>query len=73
MSKHWRRDAGLGEVSLWTVPVLEGEEMLVFAPGRRFAYQRLQDLRGRSIATVRGYGYVAVSISSVAMVPMCRR
>ncbi|WGL62362.1 hypothetical protein QDX81_15400 [Pseudomonas sp. CW003PS] len=58
MSKHWRRDAGQGEVSLWAVPVLEAEEMLVFAPGRRFAYQRLQDLRGRSIATVRGYGYV---------------
>ena len=58
VSKHWRRDAGQGEVSLWTVPVLEAEEMLVFAPGRRFAYQRLQNLRGRSIATVRGYGYV---------------
>ena len=31
--------------------------MLIFAPGRRFPYQHLQDLQGRSIATVRGYGY----------------
>lgn len=31
--------------------------MLIFAPGRHFPYQHLQDLRGRSITTVRGYGY----------------
>lgn len=57
VSKNWRSDAEQAEVSLWTVPVLQAEEMLIFAPGRRFAYQRLQDLQGRSIATVRGYGY----------------
>ena len=58
VSRHWRDDGVQGEVSLWTIPVLEAEEMLIFAPGRRFPYQRLEDLRGRSIATVRGYGYV---------------
>lgn len=57
VSKSWRSDRGQMEVSLWTVPVLQAEEMLIFAPGRRFPYQSLEDLRGRSIATVRGYGY----------------
>ncbi|VXB42142.1 substrate-binding periplasmic protein [Pseudomonas sp. 8O] len=57
VSKSWRNDSDQEAVSLWTVPVLETEEMLIFAPGRRFTYQHLQDLRGRSIATVRGYGY----------------
>ena len=57
VSKSWRSDSDQESVSLWTVPVLETEEMLIFAPGRRFPYQHLQDLQGRSIATVRGYGY----------------
>lgn len=57
VSKSWRSHGEQVDVSLWTVPVLETEEMLVFAPGRGFPYQRLEDLRGRSIATVRGYGY----------------
>lgn len=57
VSESWRSDAEQTEVSVWTVPVLQAEEMLIFAPGKRFSYQRLQDLSGRSIATVRGYGY----------------
>lgn len=57
VSKSWRSDAEQLEVSLWTMPVLETEEMLIFPPGKSFPYSRLEDLRGRSIATVRGYGY----------------
>ena len=57
VSKSWRSSAEQAESSLWTVPVLEAEEILIFAPGRRFPYRHLEDLRGRSIATVRGYGY----------------
>jgi len=57
VSKSWRSSAPQVESSLWTVPVLEAEEMLIFAPGKRFPYRRLEDLRGRAIATVRGYGY----------------
>ena len=57
VSKSWRNDDEREALSLWTVPVLETEEMLIFAPGRHFPYRHLQDLRGRSIATVRGYGY----------------
>lgn len=58
VSKSWRSDAEQVEVSSWTVPVLETEEMLIFPPGKSFSYARLEDLHGRSIATVRGYGYV---------------
>lgn len=58
VSKSWRSAAGQAEVSLWTIPVLDTEEVLIFAPGHGFPYQRLEDLRGRAIATVRGYGYV---------------
>lgn len=57
VSRSWRSDAEQAEVSLWTVPVLETEEILIFPPGRAFPYSSLEDLRGRSIATVRGYGY----------------
>ncbi len=57
VSRSWRSDAEQAEVSVWTIAVLDAEEMLIFAPGRSFPYQRLEDLRGRSIATVRGYGY----------------
>ncbi|WFC63657.1 ABC transporter substrate-binding protein [Pseudomonas sp. REST10] len=58
VSQSWRRAAGQAEVSLWSIPVLDAEEMLLFAPGRGFPFRHLEDLRGRSIATVRGYGYV---------------
>lgn len=53
----WRSSAEQAEVSLWSVPVLDAEELLLFPPGRAFRYRSLEDLRGRSIATVRGYGY----------------
>lgn len=58
VSELWRAAPEQAEVSLWTVPVLEAQEMLLFTPGKAFAYRTLDDLRGRSIATVRGYGYV---------------
>lgn len=58
VSKSWRSDAAQAEASVWTVPVLETEEMLIFKPGKSFPYRHVEDLRGRSIATVRGYGYV---------------
>lgn len=57
VSKGWRSAPEQVAVTLWTEPVLEVEEVLVFAPGRAFAFARLEDLRGKTIATVRGYGY----------------
>ncbi|MGG2399633.1 substrate-binding periplasmic protein [Pseudomonas sp. SH1-B] len=58
VSMSWRSAVEQTDASLWSVPVLEAEEMLIFAPGKSFPYQGLESLSGRSIATVRGYGYV---------------
>lgn len=57
VNQAWRSSPEQAEVSLWSIPVLEAHEMLLFPPGRAFDYRRLEDLRGHSIATVRGYGY----------------
>ncbi len=57
VSQLWRAEPEQAEVSLWTVPVLEAQEILLFPPGKAFSYRTLEDLRGRAIATVRGYGY----------------
>ncbi len=54
----WRSDAEQAAVSLWSDPVLTAEEVIVFHRGKRFTFLDLQDLRGRAISTVRGYGYV---------------
>lgn len=58
VSMAWRSAPEQAEVSLWSQPVLNVDEVLVFPPGRAFPYARLEDLQGRTIATVRGYGYV---------------
>lgn len=57
VSRHWRKAPEQVAVTLWTEPVLEAEEVLVFPPAASFAYRQLADLKGRTIATVRGYGY----------------
>lgn len=57
VSKAWRSAADQVEVSLWSEPVLSTEEVLIFPPGRPFPFNRLQDLQGRTVSTVRGYGY----------------
>lgn len=54
----WRTDPEQVEVSLWSDPVLSAEEVIVFPRGRQFSFSKLQDLQGRTISTVRGYGYV---------------
>ena len=58
VSQQWRTAPEQVEVTLWTEPVLEADEVLVFPSGRAFTFTRLEDLRGKTIATVRGYGYV---------------
>ncbi|SUD18707.1 substrate-binding periplasmic protein [Aquipseudomonas alcaligenes] len=58
VSQQWRTAPEQVEVTLWTERVLEAHEVLVFAPGHAFAFTQLADLRGKTIATVRGYGYV---------------
>lgn len=58
VSMAWRNTPEQSEVSLWSDPVLDAEEVLIFPPGKAFPFNRLQDLQGRIISTVRGYGYV---------------
>jgi polar amino acid transport system substrate-binding protein len=58
VSMAWRASTEQAEVSLWSDTVLEAEEVLVFPAGRAFVFDQLQDLQGRTIATVRGYGYI---------------
>jgi ABC-type amino acid transport substrate-binding protein len=60
VSMAWRSAPEQLEVSLWSEPVLNTEEVLIFPPGRSFPFSRLQDLQGRVISTVRGYGYAGV-------------
>lgn len=57
VNRAWRSAPEQAAVSLWSIPVLDSQEILLFPPGRAFVYRRMEDLRGRSIATVRGYGY----------------
>ena len=46
VSQQWRTAPEQVEVTLWTEPVLEAHEVLVFAPGHAFAFTQLADLRG---------------------------
>lgn len=57
VSMAWRSAPEQAEVSLWSEPLLYTEEVLIFPAGRSFPFTRLQDLQGRVISTVRGYGY----------------
>ncbi|WAC44368.1 transporter substrate-binding domain-containing protein [Pseudomonas sp. SL4(2022)] len=53
----WRASPEQAKVSLWSDPLLSAEEVIIFPRGRQFAFTSLQDLQGRTISTVRGYGY----------------
>jgi polar amino acid transport system substrate-binding protein len=57
VSMAWRSAPEQVEVTLWSEPLLSTEEVLIFPSGRPFPFSRLQDLQGRVISTVRGYGY----------------
>jgi len=52
VSQQWRTAPEQVEVTLWTEPVLEAHEVLVFAPGHAFAFTQLADLRGKTIAVI---------------------
>ena len=52
----WRKEeAG---TSVWSDTVLVVEEILVFPMGKTFKFENINDLKGRKISTIRGYGYV---------------
>jgi len=54
----WRASEEQVAVSLWTDTVLVVEEVLIFPVGKSFEFNKLEDLKGKFISTVRGYGYV---------------
>ena len=58
MNDTWRASEEQAEVSLWTDVLMTVEEVLIFPVGNSFEFNKLEDLKGKLIATVRGYGYV---------------
>jgi len=58
INKAWRPSPEQREVSLWTDTVLSVEEVLIFPHKGVFEFNTLEDLEGKLIATIRGYGYV---------------
>jgi len=58
VNEAWRTSPEQAEVSLWSDVVMSVEEVLIFPAGQRFEFNKLEDLKGKTIATVRGYGYV---------------
>jgi len=57
VNQAWRPSPDQVEVSLWTDTVLSVEEVLIFPYGGKFEFDNLEDLKGRLIATILGYGY----------------
>ncbi|WP_028865888.1 substrate-binding periplasmic protein [Psychromonas aquimarina] len=58
VNEAWRSSEEQVEVSLWTDPVMTVEEVLIFPVGKPFEFNKYEDLQGKVISTVRGYGYV---------------
>ncbi len=58
VNEAWRSSKDQAEVSLWTNTLLTVEEVLIFPVGKSFEFNKLEDLKGKFISTVRGYGYV---------------
>ena len=58
VNEAWRSSKDQADVSLWTDTLLTVEEVLIFPVGKSFEFNELEDLKGKFISTVRGYGYV---------------
>ena len=58
VNEAWRASEEQVAVSLWTDTVMVVEEVLIFPVGKSFEFNKLEDLKGKFISTVRGYGYV---------------
>jgi len=58
INQDWREPYDSGGKTLWSDTVLMTEELLVFPKGGSFPVTRLEDLKGKSIATILGYGYL---------------
>ncbi len=58
VNEAWRASEEQVKVSLWTDVLMTVEEVLIFPVGKSFEFNKLEDLKGKLISTVRGYGYV---------------
>ena len=61
INEAWRTTPAQTKVSLWTNTVLTVEEVLIFPVGKAFDFKQLEELKGKSIATVRGMGTLAAN------------
>jgi len=57
VSEAWRDSPEQAAVSLWTDAVMTVDEVLIFPPEQSFEFNELEDLKGKLISTVMGYGY----------------
>jgi len=57
VSEAWRNSPEQAGVSLWSDEVMTVEEVLIFPSGKSFEFNQLEDLKGKLISTVLGYGY----------------
>lgn len=57
MNRSWRPAEDSHGESLWTEPVMTTHEVLVFPKGQTFNASSSQDLAGKQVATILGYGY----------------
>jgi polar amino acid transport system substrate-binding protein len=53
-AKAWVDDP---DAFLWSVPLFDSEDALLFRAGRTFPFRRLEDLDGHNVGTVLGFGY----------------
>lgn len=58
LNRVWRRAADSGGTTLWSDTVLNTEEVIIFPRDRSFPVEGPGDLRGKTIATIYGYGYI---------------
>lgn len=57
ISPTWRTSIKEIENQLWTDPVLRTQEVLIFPKNRAFPFNQPDDLKGKTIGTILGYGY----------------
>jgi len=53
----WRESLDSGGKTLWTDSVMVTEEIIIFPIGQSFPVTSIADLKGKTIATILGYGY----------------
>jgi len=53
----WREPIDSGGTTLWTDSVMVTEEVIIFPIGQSFPVTSVADLKGKTVATILGYGY----------------